>query len=470
MAISCSRRLRRVRKTPPVEAMSTAPAAPSASLKPLPDNAQVLRVAIPVVLSGLSTPLIGLIDTAAVGQLGDAKYIGAVALGTLIFTFLYWAFGFLRMGTTGLTAQAFGAENGVEIRACLGRALLIALAAGTGLILLQVPLEFAAFTLVGAEADAEALARTYFDIRIWSAPFALANFALLGWFIGLQRMRTALALQLFLNGMNAGLDALFVFVFEMGVAGIAYGTLIAEVSAALAGLLLATRVLKSMPGGWDLAALKDKAALTRTIAVNRDIMIRTLLLLFAFAFFTAQSAGHGNEVLAANTILMQFVSFAAYFLDGFAFAAEALVGEALGAKRREAFARAVKLSTLWAAGISLLLSAGFALGGPFFIALLTTAEPVRALAGTYLVWAAVLPIASVWCYQLDGIFIGATRTGEMRNAAIFSLAVFLACWWLFQPLGNHGLWAAFTLFALMRALSLAVYYPRLAAQSAGAAA
>lgn len=437
----------------------------TAEAAPLPGHKQVLTVALPIVISGLTTPLIGLVDTAAIGQLGEAKYIAAVAVGALIFTFLYWAFGFLRMGTTGLTAQAHGAKDGAEIRAALGRALFIAGTAGLGLILLQLPLREAAFSLIEAEAETESLARAYFGIRIWSAPFTLANFALLGWFIGQQHMKTALLLQLFLNGLNAGLDGLFVFGFSMGVEGIAYGTLIAETSAAFLGLALALRILNALPGGWDIARLKDKLALMRTVAVNRDIMIRTLLLMFAFAFFTAEGARQGDTVLAANTVLMQFVAFTAYFLDGFAFAAEALVGEALGARRREALKRAVALSTFWAVLTALALTLGFAALGPHFIDLLTTAEDVRASARLYLLWAAALPILSVWCYQLDGIFIGATRTGDMRNAAILSLATFLITWWALLPFGNHGLWAALCLFNTARALFLLRTYPRLVASA-----
>lgn len=421
----------------------------------------VLAVAVPVVLSNLTTPMLGLVDTAVMGQLGDPKYIGAVAVGALIFTFLYWAFGFLRMGTTGLTAQAHGAADGTEVRAALARALAIAAVAGALLILLQLPLKTLSFHLVPGSAEVESLAADYFSIRIWSAPFALANYALLGWFIGLQRARTALALQVILNGVNAGLDALFVLGFGWGVAGVALGTLIAEVTAALAGLVIAATTLRGIAGTWARKALLDLPRLAQTIAVNRDIMVRTLLLMFAFAFFTAQGAAAGNVVLAANAVLMQFVSLAAFFLDGFAFAAEALVGHALGAKTRRALVEAVKLSSLWSGGIALGLSLAFATGGPPFIDFLTVDAAVRAAAREFLPWAAALPLISFACYQLDGTFIGATRTAEMRNAAVLSLAAFLILWWVLRPFGNHGLWAALTLFNIARAVFLGRYYPRL---------
>lgn len=421
----------------------------------------VLAIALPIVISNISTPLLGLVDTAVMGQLGSPRYIGAVAIGAIIFTSVYWAFGFLRMGTTGLTAQAHGARDGGEVRAALGRALAIAAVAGLGLIVLQAPIEAAAFYLLDGSAAVEALAQGYFGIRIWSAPFALANYALLGWFIAIQRARTALALQLVLNGTNAVLDVVFVIGFGWGVAGVAAGTLIAEITAALAGLVIAANVLKGYAGAWDMAALRNWSRMARTIAVNRDIMIRTLLLMFAFAFFTAQGAAAGNTVLAVNAILMQFVALAAYFLDGFAFAAEALVGQALGARARATLQRAVALSSVWSGTLSLLLAALFLAGGGWFIDLLTVDEGVRQAARAFLPWAALLPVVSFPCYQLDGIFIGATNTGQMRNAAIASLAVFLAAWWLLTPWGNHGLWASFAVYNAARAAFLALYYPAL---------
>ena len=422
----------------------------------------VLAIAVPVVLSNLTTPLLGLADTAVMGQLGGPQYIGAVAVGGLIFNFMFWAFGFLRMGTTGFTAQAYGADDGDEVRAALGRALVLAGVAGIALIVLQWPFEQIAFWLIDGSADVEALAGDYYAIRIWSAPAALTNFALLGWFIGLQRARTALVLQLILNGVNIGLDVFFVIGLGWGVAGVALGTMIAEVTAAGCGLALAAMSLRGIAGGWSRTALLDWPRLARTIIVNRDIMARTLLLMFAFAFFVAQSAVAGNVALAANAVLMQFVFFAAFFLDGFAFAAEALVGQALGAKTRRAFDQAIKLSSLWSGGFAVLLSLGFGILGPWFIDFLTIDLAVRAAARDYLWWAAILPVVSFACYQLDGVFIGATRTADMRDAAVLSLAVFLIVWWALLPFGNHGLWAALMIFNAVRAIFLGRYYPALA--------
>jgi len=429
----------------------------------LPDltHRRVLAVAVPIVLSNLSTPLLGVVDTGIMGQLGDAKYISGVALGSFIFTFMFWAFGFLRMGTTGLVAQAYGAGDGDELRAALGRALLIAAFLGALCWLAQVPLKALSFSLIHGEADAKLLAQSYFDIRIWSAPFTLANYALIGWLLGQQRSGLALVLTVYLNGMNVGLDALFVLQWGWGVEGVALGTVIAETSAAFVGLGIAFFVLKNVEGTWQKHLIIARDKVWQTISVNRDIMIRTLLLMSAFAFFTLEGARQGNELLAANAILLQLVAISAYFLDGYAFAAEAFIGEAFGSRDRRRFDAAVRLSTFWAFATSLVVSALFWFQGPNFIALMTINLEVRALATTYLGWAAALPVLSVWCYQLDGIFIGAVRTVDMRNTAVASLALFFASFWVLTPYGNHGLWVALVLFNVGRALALGLYYPRL---------
>ncbi|MDF1686458.1 MAG: MATE family efflux transporter [Parvibaculaceae bacterium] len=433
----------------------------SAPFLPALTHARVLAVAGPIVLSNLSTPLLGLVDTGIMGQLGDAKYISGVALGSLIFTFLFWAFGFLRMGTTGLVAQAFGAGDGDELRAALGRALLIAGILGTLCWLLQSPLKLFSFQLIQGEADAKLLAQNYFDIRIWSAPFTLANYALIGWLLGQQRSGLALLLQVYLNGMNVGLDALFVLHWGWGVEGVALGTVLAETSAAFVGLGIALFVLRDIEGRWQGHLIIARDKVWQTLSVNRDIMIRTLLLMSAFAFFTLEGARQGNELLAANAILMQLVATSAYFLDGFAFAAEAFIGEAFGSRDRRRFDLAVRLSTFWALATSVVVSALFWFQGANFIGMMTINEDVHTLAMHYLGWAAMLPVLSVWCYQLDGIFIGAVRTVEMRNTAAVSLVLFFVSFWFLTPYGNHGLWAALALFNVGRALALGLYYPRL---------
>lgn len=421
----------------------------------------VLRIALPVMLSNVSTPLIGVVDTAVVGRLPDPAYIGAVALGALVFTFIFWGFGFLRMGTTGLTAQALGRGDAAELVAGLGRALMIAAAVGLALIVLQGPIRSIAFALLDGSGKVEALARSYFDIRIWAAPATLANYALLGWFIGLGRTDIGLVLQLVLNLVNIALDALFVLGLGLDVRGVALGTVCAEYVAAFAGLLIAVRYMRRHGGQFRLASLLLTEHLRRTIVVNRDIMIRSLALILVFVWFMAQSARSGDVTLAANAVLMQFVSISAYFLDGLAFAAEALVGRAIGARDRAAFLSAARLTTAWAAGVALLISLAYLIAGPWVVDALTRDSATREAARVYLPWAALAPLAGVLAFQLDGIFIGATRSVEMRNAMLVSLGVFLLAWWALLPWGNHGLWGALYVNYVARTLSLWRYYPAL---------
>jgi MATE family multidrug resistance protein len=421
----------------------------------------VLTLAVPVMISNVSTALIGVVDTAAVGRIPDAAYIGAVALGSLVFTLVFWAFGFLRMGTTGLTAQALGSGDRTEIVAVLLRALLVAFAVGGALILLQWPIREIAFALVEGSGAVEGLARRYFDIRIWAAPVTLANYALLGWFIGLGRTGTGLVLQLVLNLTNIALDALFVLGFGMDVRGVATGTLLAETVAVGAGLWL---VVRHLGGIRDLRLSKKILApdrLRRTLGVSADIMIRTLALVFVFVWFVSRGARQGDTILAANTILMHFVSTSAYFLDGLAFAAEALAGRAVGAAHRRGLRAAARITTQWSVGTSAAIALVLFAAGPALIDVLTVDAASRDAARGFLPWAAAAPLLGVWAFQLDGIFIGATRTTDMRNAMLAATGVFLAAWWLLSPYGNHGLWAAFYVHYLARIGSLFCYYPRL---------
>jgi MATE family multidrug resistance protein len=425
------------------------------------DRRTILAIALPILLSNVSTPLLGLVDTAVVGRLPDPAYIGAVAVGALIFTFLFWGFGFLRMATTGLTAQALGASDSLEIRASLGRSLLLAVGLGILLIALQEPIAAAAFALLEGSDQVESLARGYFQVRIWSAPAALVNYALLGWFIGLARSKRALVLQLVLNVCNMLLDLLFVVGLGWNVKGVACGTLLAEWIAAALGLAVAAHALRGFGGSWRQAALFDVARLRRMLSVNRDIMIRTLALLAVFAWFMAQGAKAGDVVLAANSILMQFIGVAAFFLDALAFAAETLVGQAVGAARREGLQAAARGTTEIAAALACGATLLFFVLGPLSIDLLTVDAAARAAARQYLPWAVAAPLAGVWCFQLDGIFIGATRTREMRNAMLEALAIFALAWWLLARFGNHGLWAAFYVHYAARTGTLLARYPRL---------
>lgn len=427
----------------------------------IPSHRAILRLAIPVMLSNVSTPLIGVVDTAIVGRIPDAAYIGGVAIASLVFTFLFWAFGFLRMGTTGLTAQALGAGNPVEIMASLGRALLVAVIVGSALILFQWPLRELAFALLQGSDRVEALAREFFNIRIWSAPAALANYALLGWFIGLGRTDIAFALQLILNISNIVLDALFVLGFGWGVRGVATGTLLAELIAAISGIAIAWRYAKSRYPALSIREILHVEQLKRTFSVNSDIMIRSLALMLAFIWFMAQGAQRGDVALAANAVLMQFIGLSAYFLDGLAFSAETLVGRAMGARHRDAMIVAIRRTTFWAVVLASMISLFIALAGSWGIDALTADTRARHEANAYLLWAAAGPILGVWAFQLDGIFIGATRTADMRNAMLLSLVIFFVAWKLTLPLGNSGLWLALCVHYLARTFTLAWYLPRL---------
>jgi multidrug resistance protein, MATE family len=421
----------------------------------------ILAIAVPIMISNVSTPLLGVVDTAVMGRIPDPAYIGAVALGALVFNFVFWGFGFLRMGTTGLTAQALGAGDAGEIRASLGRAVLIGCAVGAALIALQWPIRELAFALLDAGPRIEALARTYYDIRIWAAPATLTNYALLGWFIGLGRARMALALQLVLNLTNIALCLVLVLGLDMGVKGVALGTLLAEIIASVLGLAIASRHLHRIGGHWDFGRLLAADRMRRTLAINRDIMIRSAALIAVFAWFMTQGARQGEGILAANAVLMQFIAVAAYFLDGLAFSAEALVGRAIGAANRAEFVRAARMTTLWAAGVAAAMSLAFAVLGTATIDTLTVDPTVRMLARAYLPWAALGPLVGVWCFQLDGIFIGATRTAEMRNAMLVSLAIFFAGWWALARYGNHGLWASLYVHYAARTGTLLYFLPRL---------
>lgn len=420
----------------------------------------------PIILANAAAPLLGLADTAVIGNLGSISQLGAIAFGAMIFSFIYWSFGFLRMGTTGFTAQAAGAGDEAEVRATLGRALVVSLGLGVAVILLQWPLAWLALALLNGSPEVEAITNSYFVIRIWGAPATLSMYALMGTLIGLGKSRQLLLIQLLLNGLNIVLDVIFAGVIGWGVEGIALGTVLAEWAAVIVAASMVLNLLRQRHGDtepfWPRARIADAHKMARTMAANTDILIRTLLMLFCFAWFINQSAVFGDAVLGANHILLQLVSFSAFFLDGYAFVAEALVGEALGAGQPRQLRLAVFRSTVLAAGTALLLALLIFSCGNLAVGVLTDISAVRAAAGDAMVWAGLYVQLSFAAFQLDGIFIGATRTREMRNASGMSAAVFvLAWWWLAPAFGNAGLWWAFLIYVCVRAVTLAAYYPRL---------
>lgn len=432
-------------------------------------NRRVSRLAFPIIISNVSVPLLGAVDTAVVGHLPEAHHLGAVAVGAMVFNFIYWGFGFLRMGTTGFTAQAHGAGDADEVRATVARAMVIGIVGAALLLLIQVPIAALAFSVIEASGNVERLARDYFFIRIWGAPAALTNYVLLGWFLGLQNARAAMWVQIWMNGLNIVLDLLFVLGFGWGVGGVALATVIAEYSAVGFGLVMAARMLRGVGGAFRRDIIADPKPLRRMLSVNADILMRTVLLVFAFAYFTAQGAKMGDVTLAANAVLMNFQLFMAHALDGFAHAVQALAGVAIGARDRGAFRAAVRVSTIWAAWVAVGFTVAYAAAGMWIVAALTGIAEVRAAAAAYLPWAVAMPILSVWAYQLDGIFLGATRGSVLRNAMAVSVLVYIgACLVLVPMLGNHGLWLALSLFMALRGVTLATRYPALE-RSIGAA-
>jgi multidrug resistance protein, MATE family len=410
------------------------------------------KIAGPIVLSNATVPLLGAVDTGVVGQLGEAAPIGAVGLGAVILATLYWVFGFLRMGTSGLAAQAQGAGDRAERAAVLMRALIVGLAAGLVLIVLQLALVAGAFSLAPASAEVEALTRSYLAIRIWGAPATIGLYAVTGWLVGVERTRAVFVLQLWINGLNIGLDLWFVLGLGWGVPGVATATLIAEWT----GLALGLWFCRDAFGPIMAAArgrLGDRAALLRMFAVNRDIMIRSVALQLCFTAFVFLGARHGDVTLAANQILLQFLGILSYALDGFAFAAETLVGQAIGARAAREVRQAVRLALMWTFWSGVALGLAFWLAGPWLIDLMATAPEVRAEARRYLPWIVAAPLMGALAWAYDGIYIGALLTQEMRRLMLIAAAVYVVALGVLWPFGNHGLWAAMmVLFAVRSAL------------------
>ena len=408
-----------------------------------------------MILSNVSVPLLGMVDTGVTGHLESPVYLGAVAIGSTIFGFLYTGMNFLRMGTTGIAAQRFGANDNDGLRASLGQAVIVALLIACVLLALRVPIGHSAMQLIGAESDVEAFALQYFSIRIWSAPGTLANYVLIGWFLGLQNARVPLLMFLTINITNIVLDLVFVLGLGMKVDGVALASVIAEYSGLLLGLGFAANALHKRAGHWPFARLFKVRAYAAYFEVNAHLFIRTMALMFTFAFVTAQGARLGGLILAANAVLMNLQTLTAFALDGFAHAAEALVGKAVGQKRRDALELSVRLSLKWSLMFAIGFCVFYVVAGPLLIRLLTDLPDVRETAMRYLPWLIVSPLVSVWSFLYDGVYVGATRAREMRNIMVFStLMIFLPAWYLLQGYGNHGLWLAFTMFMASRGIGM----------------
>lgn len=425
-------------------------------------NKQILRLAVPNIISNLSVPLLSSVDTAVVGHLDRVTYLGAIAIGTMIFNFVYWGFGFLRMGTTGLTAQAYGKNDKTEISLILSRSLLVAVVCGIGLFVFQSFIADLSFYLVNGSNEVENLAREYFDIRIFAAPATLSLYAFHGWFLGMQNARIPLYLTVGGNILNIIFNLTFIYVFGMQSAGVALGTVAAQYLTLLTAGVIFILKFKSDFELQNIRAIIKWESLKKFFSVNFDIFVRTLCLIFVFSFFTAKSAEFGDNVLAANTILLQLWTILAYGIDGFAFAAESLVGKFIGRNSRQELKQVIKKIFIWSFGIAFVVSVIYYVFDVQLMRLFTDNQLVIDIALTFYLWTAAAPLINTACYIWDGIFIGATATKAMRDTMLIStLLIFLPLYYFTNDMwGNTALWFSLTMFMIARGVMLSIYSPK----------
>ena len=428
-------------------------------------HARVLRIAGPVVLANITVPVLGAVDTGVVGQIGEAAPIGAVGLGAIILAAVYWIFGFLRMGTVGLTSQALGARNQAEVAALLTRALLIGTSGGAALIVLQLPIFGVAFWVSPASPEVEELTRTYMSIRIWSSPAAISIFGIIGWLIAQERTREVLWMQLWMNGLNIVLDLWFVLGLGWGVTGVAVATFLSEWSGFALGLWFC-RSAFVVPDWRNWTQVFDGDRVRNMMSVNADILVRSMLLEGIMVSFLFLGSGFGDVTLAANQVLLQFLMITAYGMDGFAFAAESLVGQAMGARRRHRLRRAAVVASQWGFATAAILAVGFALFGGMVIDIMAKSPEVRVEAREFLAYMVLSPVVGCAAWMLDGIFIGATGTRDMRNMMLVSAVVYgVVAAALVPEFENHGLWMALMVSFLVRGITLGLRYPALEARA-----
>ncbi len=422
----------------------------------------VWAIALPMIISTVSVPLLGIVDTAVLGHLDSPLYLAAVAAGSTVFSVLFMGLNFLRMGTTGISAQAFGAEDNRASLDSLQQPLLIALALAALLLLLQRPVIHLAATLLAPEPVVAGYLRDYYLIRIWSAPAMLINLVMVGWLLGMQNARAALVAFLVVNVSNMLLDVVFVLGLGMDVRGVAWATVIAEYLATVACVLLVRRTLGKLGIRWHFAGAGTSQQYLRLLRVNGNLFLRSVALMFVFAFITARGARLGADVLATNAVLLNFLYFFSYAQDGLANAAEALTGKAAGARSRAGLELTVRTALRWTALFALGFATTYAIAGPLVIDLLTGLENIRTAARDYLPWLVALPLVAAWCFLYDGVYIGMTRTREMRTVMMScTLLVFLPVWFGLQAYGNHALWAALIAFMAVRSLAMHLWYRRL---------
>lgn len=422
-------------------------------------NRQILRLALPNIVSNVTVPLLGMVDLAIMGHLGSEVYVGAIALGVIIFNFIYWGFGFLRMGTSGFTAQAYGARDLREMIVILARSLVVALGAGILIVLLQKPIVSLSFYLIQGTEEVEVLARQYFSIRIWSAPATLCLYAFTGWFLGMQNARMTMVIAITVNVLNIGLNFLFVYGLGMKVEGVALGSLLAQYGGLLLAAILFLRYYSRLGRYFEMAALRQWDAFRRFFIVNKDILLRTLFLIVTFSFFTARSAAENNSILAVNTLLLQFLFIFSYFIDGFAYAAESLVGKYVGARDPVRLKAVIRHLFVWGFFLSIPFTVIYLVWDEAILRILTDNQPIISLAKDYMPWVVLVPFLSFAAFIWDGVFIGATTAAPMRNTLfVATFLVFLPAYFISREfIGNHGLWLAMILFMVTRGVMLSLY-------------
>ena len=416
-------------------------------------NREILQIALPSIVSNITVPLLGLIDVTIVGHLGAASYIGAIAVGGMLFNIIYWIFGFLRMGTGGMTSQAYGRGDKAEMMRLLTRSTGVGMLIALTLIVLQYPIERTAFSLIETTPEVERLAATYFRICIWGAPAVLGLYSFSGWFIGMQNSRYPMFIAITQNIVNILMSLVLVYGLEMKIEGVAIGTLVAQYAGWLMAIGLWMHRYKHLRPYAELRSLTDKGAMRRFFQVNRDIFLRTLCLVSVTVFFTSAGAAQGEVILAVNTLLMQLFTLFSYIMDGFAYAGEALAGKHIGADNRPALRTMVRQLFVWGIALALAFTLIYGIGGEGFLSLLTNEESVITASSTYFYWVLAIPLAGFAAFLYDGIFIGATATGLMLRAMfVASVAFFLIYFGCREAMGNHALWLAFITYLSLRGI------------------
>ena len=425
-------------------------------------NKKILNIAIPNIISNITIPLLGIVDLALVGHLDSKVYIGAIAIGSMIFNFIYWGFSFLRMGTSGFAAQSFGKKDFRESFHILYRALIVGFIGSVFLIVMQKPIELLSFFIIDGSSEVEQYARQYFYIRIWAAPATIAIYSLSGWFIGMQNAKTPMIIAIIINILNIAFNILFIKVFNMKSDGVAIGTVLAQYSGLIVAVIFLSKQKLRLKKYFEYQKIIQVDALKRFFKVNKDIFIRTMSLVIALSFFTAQSAKYGDTLLAVNTLLLQFFTIYAYIVDGFAYAGEALSGKYYGAKDNKNLKKTSQILFLWGIALALIFTLAYYFGDNLLLNILTNNQDVIQNIQPYLFWIYLIPIITFGAFIWDGIFIGVTASASMRNAMLIStFLIFIPSYYLLHHyFGNHGLWAAFLLFMVARFITLSLYAPK----------